>query len=109
MKISEYEIGYAVGMIVGLFFVFTSMVLIVMSHGLEALENQRIYLLGVAIVFYALFYAIGNILLSPHQIIKGQENKSWGAKIFHFFGGFTAAVASSAFLVAGLFMFNKPF
>ena len=109
MKISEYEIGYAVGMIVGIFFVFTSMVLITMSHGVEVLEDQRIYILGAAVVFYALFYAIGNILLSPHQIIKGQEKKPWGTKIFHFFGGFTAAIASGAFLVAGLFMFNKPF
>lgn len=108
MKITEYEVGYVLGMLVGLIFVVASIILVVMSHGILAIEAERIYILGAAIILYAIFYGIGNTLVTPHDIGKKKEARTFGAKVMVWLFGFISAIIASAFLVAGVFITNKP-
>lgn len=107
MKITKYEIGYSIGMIVGLFFVVMAMILVTFTHGLDVVNDQKIYVLGAALVLYGIFHAIGTAVL-PTKKSKEQE-KTWGQAAMEIGIGFVAAIGASAFLVAGIFMKNKPF
>ena len=107
MKITKYEIGYAIGMVVGLFFVVMALMLVMFSHGYDVLKSQEIYVLGAALVLYGIFHAIGSAM-TPTKAKKNKES-TWGESAMQIGIGFVAAIGASAFLVAGIFMKNRPF
>ena len=104
MKNNRYEIGYFIGMLIGLVFVVAAMILSKMQTGLWNIQTQDLITLVIGFVIYTLAHAFGRCCIT-YMVDKPQEESIWRS-VFTFFTGVGLSILSGIFL-GGIILYRS--
>lgn len=104
MKNNRYELGYFIGMLLGLIFVIAAMILSKMQTGLWNIQQQDLITLVIGFAIYTLAHIFGRLLIT--MMVNKPQEESFLRSVGTFFTGAGLSILSGIFL-GGIILYRS--